>query len=62
LRWAEAVPVSTVIIGLSSNWALPVSGAKYVDSQCAPPSAERATAISVPLIPPPAPKKTTMYE
>jgi len=56
------VPVSTVIIGLSLNWPPPVSGAKNVAVQVAPPSVECATAISVPLIPPPFPKKTTMYE
>ena len=52
--------MSTVIIGLSLNWPLPVSGAKKSPSSSAPPSVEWATAISVPLIEPPAEKNTTI--
>src|SRR5512141_2288127 len=44
--WPTPLPVSTVIIGLSSNCALPVSSAKNVDVQVAPWSPDRATAIS----------------
>lgn len=50
------------MIGLSLKWLLPVSNEKYVTAgYVAPPSVDRATAISVPLTPLPFPKKTTMY-
>src|SRR6266540_6445023 len=55
--------VSAVIIGLSLKWFSPPSNEKSAVADAGyvlPPSVERATAIAVPLIPNPAPKKTTI--
>src|SRR3954464_149098 len=61
LKCGELGFVSTVIIGLSLNCPSPVWGAKNVGVQVSPPSCERATAISGPLIDPPAEKHTPMW-
>src|SRR6185369_3060775 len=53
--------VSVVIMGLSLTWLVPFSNEKKLtDGYVLPPSVDLATAISVPLMPFPLPKKTTM--